>query len=74
VSRYDLTSQAGKKLSIPYSPPSTQAVQSNMVYLRREVFMVSSRIAARRINAIRYASQESLCTAESLYPIAQNVP
>jgi len=53
LSRYDLTSQAGVKLSIPYSPASTQAVQSNMVYLPREVSMVSTSIAARRINADR---------------------
>jgi hypothetical protein len=35
LSRYDLTSQAGEMLSIPYSPASTQAVQSNMVYQPR---------------------------------------
>jgi hypothetical protein len=33
LSRYDLTPQAGKKLSIPSSPPSRQAVYFNMVYL-----------------------------------------
>jgi hypothetical protein len=35
LSRYDLTSQAGQKFSSPHSPPSTQAVYSNMVYLLR---------------------------------------
>jgi hypothetical protein len=30
-----------------------QAVQSNMVYQPREVFMVSTNMAARRINANR---------------------
>jgi hypothetical protein len=46
--------QAGKKLSIPFSSPFTQAVQSNMVYPPREVSMVSTNITARRINADRY--------------------
>jgi len=53
LSRYDLTSQAGVMLSIPYSPPSTQAVHFNKVYLLREVLMASTSIAARRINGIR---------------------
>jgi hypothetical protein len=52
LSRYDLTSQAGEKLSIPYSPALTQAVQSNKVYQPQEVSMVSTSFAARRINAI----------------------
>jgi hypothetical protein len=46
--RYDLTSQAGEKLLIPYSPPSTQTVYSNIVYLLRETFMVSASIASQR--------------------------
>jgi len=53
ASRYDLMPQAGKKLSIPFSSPFTQAVQSNMVYPPREVSMVSTNITARRINADR---------------------
>jgi len=52
--RYDLMPQAAGKLTNPYSPPPTQAVQSNMVYLPREMLMVSSSMSARQINADRY--------------------
>ena len=39
----------------PLSRLSQQAVQSNMVYQPREVFLVSSSFAARLINVDRYA-------------------
>jgi len=53
VSRYDLIPSTRDKISIPFSTPSVQAVQSNMVYPPQEVSMVSTSMAAQRITADR---------------------
>ena len=44
--------------------PFAVAVQSNKVYLPQEVLLVSTDLASRQINAIRYAPRR--CSASSL--------
>jgi hypothetical protein len=55
VPRYDLTPSMGGSLLLPIATP-TQAVWFSMVYLTREVFMVSTNIATRWISAGRWMS------------------